>query len=211
MASRIFIEGHAAYIAGLERPSGGDSIAANAPNASLNRAFASQNSHWPDFGSRLRRRILSAFSGEGFPVPVVLARISQSPGRFRDRCDVLSFSKKSAGLNTIQAGEDSVRRAASPPVSLRLVDIPEHRRGRAVEHAGKRLPPHAGPNVLAQRDVDDLFIGMDLDLGGELLLLVGRGRARELVAQLFHLGVFEPAEPAAVLAPAADRHVCNRV
>ena len=57
-----------------------------------------------------------------------------------------------------------------------------------------------GASVLAERDVDHLIVGFLLDVGGDLLLLLGRRRARERVLQLLDLGVLRPAEPAAVLA-----------
>jgi len=60
----------------------------------------------------------------------------------------------------------------APLASLRLVDIPEHRRRRTVEHAGERLLPRAQPEILSERDVDNLVIGLLLDVGGDLLLFV---------------------------------------
>src|SRR5258708_38745354 len=94
---------------------------------------------------------------------------------------------------------------------LRLGDIPRGPGPRAVEHAGERFTPGARREILAERDVDHLVIGFLLDAGCDLLLLVGRGRTRVSVFQLFDLGVFRPAEPAAVLAPAADRETGDRV
>src|SRR6202158_191154 len=96
------------------------------------------------------------------------------------------------------------------PPSLRLVDIPEDRRGRAVEHTGKRFPPRDRGEILPERDVDHLVIGFLLDVGGDLLLLFGRGRTRKRIAHRFYLGVFRPTEPAALRAPAADRYVGER-
>src|ERR1700730_17142116 len=55
--------------------------------------------------------------------------------------------------------------------SLRLVDIPEDRRGRAVEHAGQRFSPGARDQELAERNIGHLVIGFLLDVGGDLLLL----------------------------------------
>jgi hypothetical protein len=57
--------------------------------------------------------------------------------------------------------------------SLRLVNIPEHRRRRAVEHAGERFPPRARREILPERDIDHLIVDFPLDVGRELLLLVG--------------------------------------
>src|SRR6266403_3251066 len=94
-------------------------------------------------------------------------------------------------------------------LSLRLVDIPEHRRGRAAEHAGERFPPRGRRHVLPERNVNHLLIDARLNLGGDFLLFVRRGRAGVGVAHLFHLGVLRPAEPAAVLALAAARQACN--
>src|ERR1700738_356975 len=88
----------------------------------------------------------------------------------------------------------SFRSGTQPrPALLRLVDVPEYRRCRAVDDAGQRFPPHAGGNVLAQRNVGHLFIDASLDLGGDFLLLIGRARTRVLIAQLLDLGVFRPA------------------
>src|SRR5450631_2237082 len=95
--------------------------------------------------------------------------------------------------------------------SLRLVDIPEDRRRRAVEHAGQRFPPRARRQILPERDIDHLLIDLLLDLGGDLLLLFRRQGAREGIAQGFDIVVLRPAEPAAALAPAADRHIGDRV
>src|SRR2546430_8060942 len=87
-------------------------------------------------------------------------------------------------------------------VLLRLVDVPEDRRRRAVEHAGERFPPRARYEELPERDIDHLVIGFLLDVGSELLLLLRSGRAGIGVFQLLDLGVFRPAEPAAILASA---------
>src|SRR3954452_13690117 len=57
--------------------------------------------------------------------------------------------------------------------SLGLVDIPEDRRCRAVEHAAERFPRHDGREILPERDVDHLVVDFLLDLGGDLLLLLG--------------------------------------
>src|ERR1700748_3797632 len=100
---------------------------------------------------------------------------------------------------------------ASPPALLALVDVPEERRRRAVEHAGDRLPPGARNGELPERNVGHLVVGLLLDFGRDLLLLVGRGRARELVLPFFDLEVLRPAEPAAILAAAANREIDQRV
>src|SRR5580692_2579130 len=84
--------------------------------------------------------------------------------------------------------------------SLRLVDVPEDRRRRAVEHAGQRFPPRARLRELPERDIDHLVVVFLLDRGGDLLLLFGRRRANEVVTQRFDLGVLRPAEPAALRA-----------
>src|SRR6267154_924063 len=100
------------------------------------------------------------------------------------------------------------RRGPAPLAALlALVDIPEDRRRRAVDHPGERLPPSGRDEILPERDVDHLLIGFLLDLGGELLLLVQRARARELIAQFLDRGILGPAEPAAILALPADREV----
>src|SRR5664279_1315360 len=83
----------------------------------------------------------------------------------------------------------TVRRRAPAPL-LRLVDIPEHRRRRAVENAGQRFAPGGGREILAERDVDHLLERFLLDVGGDLLLVVGRGGAHKGVLQLFDLLVF---------------------
>src|ERR1700736_4485120 len=67
--------------------------------------------------------------------------------------------------------------AAAPLTSLRLVDIPEHRGGRAFEHAGQRFSPGGGREILAKRDIDNLVVVFLLDVCGDLLLLLGRRRA----------------------------------
>src|SRR5664279_5600152 len=100
--------------------------------------------------------------------------------------------------------------AVSAP-SLLLVDVPEHRRRRAVEHAGERFAPGAGLGVFAERDVDHLLVSFLLDVGGDLLLLVRGARSRELILQLLDLGIVGPAEPAAGLALAADREIDDRI
>ncbi len=112
---------------------------------------------------------------------------------------------KNAGL--IHSGRRSVTPHGPPQRRqlVLLVDVPEHRNGRALGDAGQRGPPDARHLVFAERDVDHLVIGFLLDLGGELLLLLRRGRARILVAQLLQLGVFAPAEPAAIALAAAGR------
>src|SRR5882762_11384521 len=56
--------------------------------------------------------------------------------------------------------------------SLRLVDIPEDRRRRTVEHAADRFSPRARDEILPERDVDHLVKGLLLDVGGDLLLLL---------------------------------------
>src|SRR5690348_4963360 len=50
-----------------------------------------------------------------------------------------------------------------------LVDIPEHRRRRAIQYAAQRFAPGARDGVLAKRDVDHLVVVLLLDLGGDLL------------------------------------------
>src|SRR6516165_5029682 len=99
----------------------------------------------------------------------------------------------------------------SPVALFGLVDIPEHRRRRAVDHASQRFPPRAWNEKLSERDVDHLIIGLFLDLGGELLLVVQRRGARELIAQLLDRGVLGPAEPAAILVLSTDREVPHRI
>src|SRR5450631_1983569 len=76
--------------------------------------------------------------------------------------------------------------------SLRLVDIPEDRRRRTVEHAGQRFPPGARDGILTERDVEHLVVVLLLDVGGDLLLLLRRGRTSEFIAQLFHLRIVRP-------------------
>src|SRR6202048_885931 len=95
--------------------------------------------------------------------------------------------------------------------SLRLVDIPKDRRCRTVEHAGQRFTPGARRQILAERDVDHLVVDFGLDVGCDLLLILRRRCAHELVAQRFPLGVLRPAEPAAVLATATDADICDGV
>src|SRR3954469_14898329 len=97
----------------------------------------------------------------------------------RENCD-----RRRPG-DTIQAGEASVRPSAAWLALLRLVDIPEHRRRRAVDHPGERLPPNARRHILPEWDVGHLFEDAGLDLGCDLLLLVGRARTRILIAQRF--------------------------
>src|SRR5215831_21374419 len=99
----------------------------------------------------------------------------------------------------------------SPVALFGLVDIPEHRRRRAVDHASQGFPPGTRNEELSERDVDHLIIGLFLDLGGELLLVFQRRGARELIAQLLDRGVLGPAEPAAILALSTDREVRYRI
>src|ERR1700722_13842823 len=101
--------------------------------------------------------------------------------------------------------------AGSRSSSLRLVDIPEDRRRRTVEHAGERGTPGARNEILAERNIDGLVVILFLDLVGEFLLFFGRGSTRKRVAHGLHFGIIRPAEPAAVLALAADRHIDNGI
>src|SRR3982750_2284801 len=75
---------------------------------------------------------------------------------------------------------------------LRLVDVPEQRGRGTVEHAGQRFTPAARQEILPQRDVDHLLIGFLLDVSGDLLLIVERGGANEVVLELFVFGVADP-------------------
>src|SRR5947209_717464 len=75
------------------------------------------------------------------------------------------------------AGGIRIRSFASPRLwgeagrLLVLVHIPEHRRRRAVDHAGERFAPCARRLELAERDVDHLIVGFLLHVEGDLLLL----------------------------------------
>ena len=95
--------------------------------------------------------------------------------------------------------------------SLLLLDIPEHRGGRASSTPLSDFRHALGWEIFAERDIDHLIIGLLLDVRGDLLLLFRRGRARISIFQLSDLWVFRPAEPAAVLAPAADGEIGDRV
>src|SRR6516162_3471259 len=56
---------------------------------------------------------------------------------------------------------------------LALVDVPEDRRCRTIEHAAQRLAPGARLGELPKRDIDHLLVSLLLDFGCDLLLLLG--------------------------------------
>src|SRR6185437_9245463 len=137
----------------------------------------------------LPRPIASKF----FPASVISPPTRRPIGSLNCCCST-------SGPTRPESGQDREK-----PVSLGLVDIPEHRRRRAVEHAGQRLAPGAGLLELSERDIDHLVVDFLLDLGRDLLLLLRRRRTREAIAQLFDLVVLRPAEPSAILTSAANR------
>src|SRR5512143_3878141 len=75
---------------------------------------------------------------------------------------------KAAPLNSFSTMErpSRVAVAACSLPSLLLVDIPEDRGGRAVEHAGERFTPGARRKILPERNGDHLVIGFLLNVGG---------------------------------------------
>src|SRR5882724_2326817 len=95
--------------------------------------------------------------------------------------------------------------------SLRLVDIPEDRRGRTVEHTGERFPPGGGAPILPERDIKHVVKNFVLDLGRDLLLLLRRRRTREGIAERFNRWIIGPTEPAAMLPFAVDQGVADGV
>src|SRR4051794_34433459 len=111
------------------------------------------------------------------------------------RCEASSGAIRVGGLSAIpnawreppprpSPASGRGRRSRAPRLLLRLVDIPEDRRRRAVEHAGQRFPRGDGRKILPERNVDDLLIVFLLDVGGDFLLLFRRRATREGVAQL---------------------------
>src|SRR5262245_33191398 len=123
------------------------------------------------------------------------------------RVPICSLARNKGTTKMISSSRISIRNDSL----LALVDIPEDRRCRTIEHAAQRFPPGGGNEILPERDIEHLIIGLLLRLGGELLLILRRLRARESIAQLFDLRILRPAEPAAILAAPADRGVDDRI
>src|SRR6266481_2249522 len=61
--------------------------------------------------------------------------------------------------------ERDIGRCPNIRSSLGLINVPEHRRGRAVEHARDRFSPRADPAPLPERNIDHLVVDFALDFG----------------------------------------------